>query len=95
MWHVSSRSGVATLQTAIHLLLTYLQVKFFHGVEPVELIRHRAKFSRVQQQLSDMCHRRPVEAATGRHRQMECCLMSYSTPCGKGYQIFDTELSLA
>ena len=22
MWHVSSRSGVATLQTAIHLLLT-------------------------------------------------------------------------
>jgi len=24
MWHVSSRSGVATLQTAIHLLLTHL-----------------------------------------------------------------------
>jgi len=24
MWHVSSRSGVATLLTAIHLLLTYL-----------------------------------------------------------------------
>ena len=24
MWHVSSRSGVATLQTAIHLLFTYL-----------------------------------------------------------------------
>ena len=24
MWHVSSCSGVATLQTAIHLLLTYL-----------------------------------------------------------------------
>ena len=26
MWHVSSRSGVATLRTAIHLLLTYLDV---------------------------------------------------------------------
>ena len=26
MWHVSSRSGVATLRTAIHLLLTYLRV---------------------------------------------------------------------
>ena len=26
MWHVSSRSGVATLRTAIHLLLTYLHV---------------------------------------------------------------------
>jgi len=24
MWHVSSRIGVATLRTAIHLLLTYL-----------------------------------------------------------------------
>ena len=24
MWHVSSRSGVATLRVAIHLLLTYL-----------------------------------------------------------------------
>ena len=24
MWHVSSRSGAATLRTAIHLLLTYL-----------------------------------------------------------------------
>ena len=23
MWHVSARSGVATLRTAIHLLLTY------------------------------------------------------------------------
>ena len=25
MWHGSSRSGVATLRTAIHLLLTYLR----------------------------------------------------------------------
>jgi len=25
MWHVSSRSGVATLRTAVHLLLTYTQ----------------------------------------------------------------------
>jgi len=24
MWHMSSHSGVATLQTAMHLLLTYL-----------------------------------------------------------------------
>ena len=26
IWHVSSRSGVATLRTAIQLLLTYLRV---------------------------------------------------------------------
>ena len=26
MWHVSSRSGAATLRTAIHLLLTYCTV---------------------------------------------------------------------
>ena len=35
MWHVSSRSGVATLRTAIHFLLTYLMlllasVEYFH-----------------------------------------------------------------
>ena len=28
MWHESSRSGVATLRTAIHLLLTYLLVSY-------------------------------------------------------------------
>ena len=32
MWHVSSRSGVATLRTAIHLLLTYL-LTFWHIVK--------------------------------------------------------------
>jgi len=31
MWHVSSRSGVATLRTAIHLLLTYLLTYPFNG----------------------------------------------------------------
>jgi len=69
------------------------QVKFFHGIEPIELIRHRAKFNEVQQQLNELCSR-PSEATAGR-RRMECCLMSYSTPCGKAYQIFDTELTLA
>jgi len=33
MWHVSSRSGVATLRTAIHLLLTYLLRLHVHCVE--------------------------------------------------------------
>ena len=32
MWHVSSRSGVATLRTAIHLLLTYLLTFVPYGV---------------------------------------------------------------
>jgi len=30
MWHVSSRSGVATLRTAIQLLLTYLLTEYEH-----------------------------------------------------------------
>ena len=30
MWHVSFRSGVATLRTAIHLLLTYLLTALGH-----------------------------------------------------------------
>jgi len=29
MWHASSRSGVATLRTAIHLLLTYLMYTIY------------------------------------------------------------------
>jgi len=29
VWHVSSRSGVATLRTAIHLLLSYLPATYF------------------------------------------------------------------
>ena len=30
MWHVSFRSGVATLRTAIHLLLTYFLTQLFN-----------------------------------------------------------------
>ena len=33
MCHVSSRSGVATLQTAIHLLLTYLLTEMDEQIE--------------------------------------------------------------
>jgi len=33
MWHVSSRSGLATLRTAIHLLLTYLLSTDYDRVE--------------------------------------------------------------
>ena len=36
MWHVSSRSGVATLRTAIHLLLTYLSACVTHCGDVVE-----------------------------------------------------------
>ena len=32
MWHVSSRSNVATLRTAIHLLLTHRQTTLHHDV---------------------------------------------------------------
>jgi len=35
MWHVSSRSGVATLQTAINLLLTYLHTRLVTAVRHV------------------------------------------------------------
>jgi len=34
MWHVSSCSGVATLRTAIHLLLTYLLTKLNRNFKP-------------------------------------------------------------
>ena len=69
------------------------QVKFFNGVEASELVRHRDKFHQILQQLNQLCSR-PSLVATG-HGKMDCCLMSYSTPCGKAYQIVDTQLSLA
>ena len=37
MWHVSSRSGVATLRTAIHLLLTYL-LTYLHTIQVSERV---------------------------------------------------------
>ena len=43
MWHVSSRSGVATLRTAIHLLLTYLlYASILAGMwlKPVALVKN-------------------------------------------------------
>jgi len=57
MWHVSSRSGVATLRTTIHLLLTYLAareeikyLRFFGGhFRPVVISCHIRLFS--------VCHR--------------------------------------
>jgi len=35
VWHVSSRRGVATLRTAIHLLLTYLLIRRAHSSKPI------------------------------------------------------------
>ena len=45
MWHVSSRSGVATLRTAIHLLLTYLLHIDFTPFKTSLLKRRRTVFS--------------------------------------------------
>jgi len=39
MWHVSSRSGVATLRTAIQLLLTYLLTYLLQNVLIISLRR--------------------------------------------------------
>ena len=48
MWHVSSRSGVATLRTATHLLLTYLLTllqmhRLFAAGRTFEIGEHLAK----------------------------------------------------
>jgi len=42
MWHVSSRSGVATLRTAIHLLLTYLLILTYCANGRIALRTNRA-----------------------------------------------------
>jgi len=49
MWHVSSRSSVATLRTAIHLLLTYLPSDYFsnqcHNYYPVHWSQYTTQYS--------------------------------------------------
>ena len=40
MWHVSSRSGLATLRTAIHLLLTYLLTMAVALCPPLAALRY-------------------------------------------------------
>jgi len=37
MWHVSSRSGVATLRTAIHLLLLLTYMYAIHAMRPIQI----------------------------------------------------------
>jgi len=70
-------------------------VKFFHGVQPTELMRNRAKFDQLQQRLNQMTDASLQQDGSFARRKMECCLKSFNAPCGKAFQIFDTELSLA
>jgi len=55
MWHVSSRSGVATLRTAIHLLLTCL-------LTPVQFTRFENMWPQL---LRRQCHRQPAGSRLG------------------------------
>jgi len=41
MWHVSSRSGVVTLRTAIHLLLTYLLTYLLIETQHIQPTTHK------------------------------------------------------
>ena len=55
MWHVSSRSGVATLRTAIHLLLTYLSACMTHCGDVVEaaVLHNLTPYMQVDVQVRD------------------------------------------
>ena len=59
MWHVSSRSGVATLRTAIHLLLTYLQMI---GATIAAVCARRAGDAASRPALSSKCEQRHVDS---------------------------------
>jgi len=64
VWHVSSRSGVATVQTAIHLLLTYLHAQPFNSpLSGSNLVsRYQKKHSRDRKKKDS--HRHLPSAAT-------------------------------
>jgi len=70
MWHVSSRSGVATLRTAIHLLLTYLLTYYCCGRYSAPHYGARWPAEQHQQLLVALCmddHRRPVRVSWCEH----------------------------
>ena len=56
MWHVSSCSGVATLRTAIHLLLTYLLTSYLLTVDYIMVRQEdKAKIRNVKVITSEEC----------------------------------------
>jgi len=78
MWQVSSHSGVATLRTAIHLLLTYLLT--FPAVKRVDsalgkwLIRRHAALRQSAERSTSSFHHEaaidPIKPARGRRTQL-------------------------
>jgi len=48
MWHMSSRSGVATLRTPIHLLLTYLLIKVQRNLGPDFVTKQHRSLQKLQ-----------------------------------------------
>jgi len=69
MWHVLSRSGVATLRTAIHLLLTYLLTYLHHPVYECSTFSSCLPILvRVLSLLDDRSQQRPERTPTTGHR---------------------------
>ena len=64
IWHVSSRSGVATLRTAIHLLLTYLLTQSNSAVQ-----RHQSPERPILRQISSQPRVSQDPAKTGHHER--------------------------
>jgi len=96
MWHVSSRSGVATLRTAIHLLLTYLKLYFCERLATCcfwytqELAD---KADRLQSEISEVSSRyetvrRDLQALSAAVQYFEVCLQTCTRMLGvkRGYR---------
>ena len=67
MWHVSSRSGVATLRTAIHLLLTYLLES--ERIRALEAKREQRKTATIR---SAACYPCQICGQTDVRRELGC-----------------------
>jgi len=67
MWHVSSRSGVATLRTAIHLLLTYLLES--ERIRALEAEREQRKTATIR---SAACYPCQICGQTDVRRELDC-----------------------
>ena len=75
MWHVSSRGGVATLRTAIHLLLTYIPTTLLNDMnDPGSLVTVRWADAQAHTDRLDLDRFSRVGTAQAGDQQTDVCV---------------------
>jgi hypothetical protein len=60
-------------------------------MEPEKLLKEQSNLQQVQECMNEIC---PPNVSVKEKPWIECCIQSYCTQVGSGYQIFDTAVIL-